>query len=79
MPTIELSFEQVVELVKRLPPRDKFVLLDTLRNERQAFWDKIHQDGEHRLRPLCAEKGRDWDALTEDERLAFVDDLLHED
>jgi hypothetical protein len=28
---------------------------------------------------LCAERGRDWDRMSEDEREAFVDDLIHED
>ena len=34
---------------------------------------------EAQLRRLCAERGRDWDTLAEQEREAFVDDLIHED
>lgn len=79
MPTIEITIDQVAELVKGLPPREKFVLLGTLQNERQAFWEKAHQKGAQQLRKLCAARGRDWDAMTEDERLTFVVDLLHED
>jgi hypothetical protein len=30
------------------------------------------------LRRACAERGLDWDRLSEDERESFVDGLLHE-
>lgn len=31
------------------------------------------------MRVLSAERGLDWDSMSEEEREAFVDDLLHED
>jgi hypothetical protein len=34
--------------------------------------------GETQLRRACAERGLNWDGLSEDQREAFVDDLLHE-
>ena len=34
---------------------------------------------ELQLRRLCASRELDWDAMTEDEREAFVDTLIHED
>ncbi len=34
---------------------------------------------ESKVRELCAERGLDWDAMTEDERLYFIDDIVHED
>jgi len=34
---------------------------------------------EEQLRRLCAERGLDWNAMTDEEREAFVDDLMHED
>lgn len=30
------------------------------------------------MRRLCAERGLNWDAMTEEERESFVDDLIHE-
>jgi hypothetical protein len=34
---------------------------------------------EGQLRRLCAERGLDWDAMNEEERETFIDDLIHED
>ena len=34
---------------------------------------------EERLRQIAASRGFDWDAMTEDDREAFIDDLMHED
>jgi hypothetical protein len=31
------------------------------------------------LLQLCAERGLDWEILTEEEREFFIDNLLHED
>ena len=78
MPTVALTNEQVVELVRQLPPLPKRAALISLaqeaynkRSERMAF-------AESQLRQLCAQRGLDWDVLSEDEREIFIDDLLHE-
>jgi hypothetical protein len=34
---------------------------------------------EERLRTLAGERGLQWDVMGDDERQAFVDDLIHED
>ncbi len=36
-------------------------------------------DAETELRRLCADRGLNWDTMTESERENFVDDLVHED
>ena len=35
--------------------------------------------GEAKVRKICAARGLDWDAMTEEERIDFIDDLVHED
>ena len=79
MPTPELTDQQVVELVRQLPPERKRAALLALaedaalrRHERMAY-------AEAQLRRLCAGRGLDWESMSEDEREAFVDDLVHED
>ena len=74
-----LTNRQVVELVNRLPPQDKRAALLVLaeaaavqREPRMAF-------AEEQLRQLSAVRGLDWDGMSDEEREAFVDDLLHED
>ena len=78
MVTLTLSNEQVVELVKQLPQEGKQAVLDALSSEQDIWWDLTLSQGEERLRQLCAERGLDWDKLTEAERETFIDDLLHE-
>ena len=34
---------------------------------------------ESQVRQLCASRGLNWDAMTEEEREDFIDDLVHED
>ena len=78
MPMLELTDDQVLELVKQLPPERQRAALVALaagaeqRAERRTL-------AEAQLRRLCSERGLDWDKMTEDEREAFIDDLVHED
>jgi hypothetical protein len=74
-----LTDEQVVELVKQLPLKRKYEVLKVLHAERQAWWEKTLAEGEQQMRRLCIERGRDWDTLSEDDREALVDELMHED
>jgi len=78
MVTLSLSNDQVIELVKQLPREGKQAVLDALSSEQDLWWDMILSQGEEQLRRLCAERGLNWDALNEEERETFIDDLLHE-
>lgn len=79
MPTVELTTEQVVDLVKQLPPDQKRTALFALAAEAEQQRDERMAFAESQLRRLAGERGLAWDALSEDEREAFVDQLLHED
>ncbi len=79
MPTLELTEEQVIELVKQLPFASKQVVLKALGAERAAWWEETLTQGEQQMRRLCAERRLDWDRMSEEEREAFVDELVHED
>jgi hypothetical protein len=79
MPSVELTVKQVIELVRQLPWQDKIAVLSALEAEHRAWMDTILEQGEQRLRQVCAERGLDWDRMSENEREVFVDDWLHED
>ncbi len=79
MPTVELTLEQVLALVQQLPPEHKRVLLMTLAEEGRTRRQERLDYAEAQLRRLCVERGLDWDAMSEDEREAFIDDMVHED
>ena len=75
--TLEVSESQVVEWVQQLSPVAKRSVLRALiprLDELEALVDY----GDQRVRVLCAERGLDWDSLTEDERERLIDELLHE-
>jgi hypothetical protein len=78
MSVLELSDEQVISLVRQLPAERKRTALLALAQDAQARRDERLRFGEAQLRRACTERGRDWDCLSEDEREAFVNDLLHE-
>ena len=79
MPTIQLTDAQVIELVKQLPPEQKRAALLILAEEARAQRETRLDYAETQLRRLCAERGQDWDAMSAEEREAFIDDLVHED
>jgi hypothetical protein len=79
MPILELTEEQVVDLVKQLPPeRQRAALLALAAGAGQGRQERIKY-AEEQLRRVSAERGLNWDAMTENERDAFIDDLVHED
>jgi len=78
MSVLELSDEQVISLMRQLPAERKRTALLALALDAQTRREERLRLGEAQLRRASAERGRDWDRLTEDEREAFVNDLLHE-
>jgi TRAP-type C4-dicarboxylate transport system substrate-binding protein len=79
MPTITLTDKQIVDLIQQLPPEQKRTVLLTLASDAQTRRAAHGRYAEDQLRQRAAERGFDWDELTEDEREAFVDELLHEE
>jgi hypothetical protein len=78
MATLTLSDEQVVQLVRQLPPQTKQRVLVDLTAERDAWWETTTRDGEKDFQRLAAARGFDWNTMTDEQREAFVDSLLHE-
>jgi hypothetical protein len=78
MVTLTLSDQQIVDLVKQLPPISKQTVLDALIVERELWWDMTLVKSEEKLRKLANQRGLDWNKMPEDKRENFVDDLLHE-
>ena len=77
MASAALSNHDVIELVKKLSPSEKYSALLTLAEGAQPEREATLKRAEMRLRDLAKNKGLDWDALGDDERLALVDDIVH--
>lgn len=110
MPTLTLSDEQVIDLVRQLPVERKQNILTALEQETKLFvptqifawvaqwqpqqrdelfhyilklqwpeWAELSRYGATQARLVAAERGYDWDAMTEEERERLIDDIVHED
>jgi hypothetical protein len=79
MPILELSESQVVELVRQLPPEGRRAALLALASGAAQRREERMQFAEEQLKRISAQRGRDWEKMSENDREAFVDDLLHED
>ena len=79
MPTLTLTDEQAIELIEQLPVERRLDVLRRFNAEREAWWQRMATEGEAHMRRLCVERGLDWDRMNDEERISFVDDLVHED
>lgn len=79
MPTLKLTDEQVIELVKQLSKEQQDRLFEYLLIKESPVWEDITRYGEERAREVAAKRGRDWKTMTEEEKEDFVNELVHED
>lgn len=79
MPTFTLTDEQVIELVKQLSNEQQIEVFRFLLLQQWGQWDSLSHYGVDRARLVAQERHQDWDAMTEDGREAFIDELVHED
>ncbi len=78
MPQIEVNEEQVLKALEQLSPAaTRMALARLIRGLAQL--DRFVEQNRPRLEALCRERGIDFSALSEEEREAFIDDLLHTD
>jgi hypothetical protein len=79
MPMLTLTDDQVIELVKELSETQKQKLLKILLMQLWESWAKLTHDSPEKARQAAQERGKNWDAMTEDEREEFIDELLQEE
>jgi hypothetical protein len=68
-----------MELVKQLPPDQQEALFGMLLAQQWGTWEALSAYAQDKARQAAAARGRDWEGMTEEEREAFVDDVVHED
>jgi hypothetical protein len=79
MPIVTLSNEQVIELVKQLPVEQQVEVFKLLLLQQWGRWESLSRYGSGKARLVAQERGYDWDAMTEEEREGFIDNVVHED
>jgi hypothetical protein len=79
MATLILSDEQVVELVKQLPVGQQVEVFRFLLLQQWGKWESLSRYAAEKARSVAQGRDLDWDAMTEEEREVFIDDVVHED
>jgi hypothetical protein len=79
MATLTLSDEQVVELVKQLSAEQKVKVFRFLLLQQWSQWESLSRYGADKARLVAQERGCNWDAMSEEERESFVNELVNED
>ncbi len=79
MASVEFSTDQVIEIVRKMRPEGKRAVRNALACDALGGRDARMTFAEQQLRQLCAARGLDWEAMTEAERKALADELIHED
>jgi hypothetical protein len=78
MASVELSVEQVLDLVRQLPAACKREVLIALATEPQSTQAERMTFAESQFRRLARERGLDWQTMSDDERQDLADSLIHE-
>jgi hypothetical protein len=75
---LPLQEKQMIGLARQLTPTGKQALLRALIPDLEDL-ETLVDYGNRRIRAISAQRGLDWDALSDDERMQLIDDLKHED
>ena len=75
---LPLQEKQMIGLACQLTPNGKQALLRALIPDLEDL-ETLVDYGNRRIRAIRAQRGLDWDALSDDERMQLIDDLRHED
>ncbi len=76
---LTVTSEQVAQLVEQLSEADQQAIGERLSRKRWTRWIAASAGAEDEARRLAKDRGLDWDAMDDGQRLAFVDDLIHDD
>jgi hypothetical protein len=77
--TLELTNEQILSLYAQLDAQVQRTVLYALAELASTQRQERMGRAETALRRRTRERGLNWETMDDDERLAFVDDLVHED
>ena len=77
--TIKLTTEQVIDCIQQMPGEEKLAVVLALAKESLPRRAERMKYLESKVRDVCAERGLNWDAMTDEERQDFINDVVHED
>lgn len=79
MPTLDLTDEQATALFRQLPRRQQIQIVSEVAEMSPIRREELREHGMAVLRRVCAERGLDFDSMSDEERLYFVSDYIEEE
>jgi hypothetical protein len=76
--TLQITKEQVFSLIDQLSSSEQQEILQYLLLKPWASWLELTHDAPDKARQIAAERGKNWDIMTEEEKENFIDELVHE-
>jgi len=76
--TLKITPEQVIDLLEQFPEAEQREIYQRLARKVMTRWVEASAGLEDKARQLARERGLDLDKMNDDERIAFIDDLIHE-
>ena len=76
MPKIEVNEEQILIALEQLSPAARRVALGKLIGGLERL-DRLVDRNREKIETICRDRGLDFSRLTEEEREALVDEILH--
>ena len=79
MPVIELTNDQAKKLLRQLPPLHRADLFIEMAADEEVRRAERLCRSDQAFRRVCIERGYEPDAMTEDEKMDLVCEIVHED
>lgn len=78
MPTLNLTNQQVIELIKQLPIQQQGEIFRFLLLQQWENWDSLSRYGKDKIQLVAQQRGYNWDKMTEAEKESLIDEIVHE-
>ena len=77
--TVKLTTQQVIDFIQQMPGEERLAVVLALAKESLPKHSERMKSLESNVERICAERGLDWKAMTDEERQDFINDVVHED
>ena len=78
MPTLNLTNEQVMELIKQLPIQQQGEIFRFLLLQQWENWEALYSYGHDKIQLIAQQRGYNWYTMTEEEKESLIDEIVHE-
>jgi len=77
--TVKLTTQQIIDFIRQMPGEERLAVVLALAKESLPGRTERMKSLESNIQKVCAERGLDWNTMTDEERQDFINDVVHED